>query len=381
MYYKISYFIYFFFLGLFFNLVPGHFETLGLDGVQRALILGVIPVISFFCHLLWGVLADHGIKRVHMVSVFSLISSIGFLFVFIQNHFLAYFFMSFIMGAFVLPQISLNDSLMISYCHKTQDSYGDYRLWGTISFICANIYIFAASKLMYLLKVDFFYLFYTIPFVLLLNGLFSLKRQEVREQKDKFHLKDIKAIFKQNGLVLFFIIVILHNCAFVSQYSYFSAHLKILGKKESFIALCWAIAPLGEIFVFKYYDRFKNKIKMVPLFRIALFMAALRWFFLTFSDSSQVIFWTQLFHSLSFGGYYMASIYILKKVIPERLRSTGQGIFAACVCLGMVSGNVLFGFMYDFRDTWIVFQIALLISVLSLVVSYFGKMNLIDKDQ
>ena len=198
--------------------------------------------------------------------------------------------------------------------------------------------------------------------------LLTLKDYTSREEYP--HFRDFISILKQPLLCLFFVSVLFHNISYVGNYSYFSAHLKILGLSGAFISFCWALAPLGEILIFRYSEKILTRWSNRTLFQAALVSAGLRWAIIGFFDDPWLIASGQLLHSIGFGGYYLAAIQLLSHSIPERMRSSGQGLFAAVTSLATVIGNIITAVIFEKSGTHAIFQFSVFMSLLALLISF-----------
>ena len=379
--YKITYFFYFFFFGLFFNLVPGRFYDLNFSGFQIASIFVLIPLVAFFANIFWGKLADQYRCRRKLLLIFSVFSAISLVIIFLADSFPAYLLLALLMGSIIYPMIALNDSLTISYSNQVNIAYGVFRQWGTISFIMANLFLTIAYMILSKFQISPYFLLFIMPVAFIFMGFSINKTVEFEVKKDKILFRDIIDCCKQKIFILFLFSVIFHNIAYVSMYSYFTPHLKGLGFSGTFISLCWAISPIGEILIFRYSGIILQYCNAYKLFKIALIAGALRWFFLGFFEDKFVVASSQIIHSVSFGAYYVASINILTKIVPEKLRSSGQGIFGASISLAMIIGNLTMGLIYQYSSTFVIFRFAFIISIVASFVSLFLYSDkIVDKD-
>ncbi len=373
---KLLYFFYFFYLGVYINLMSGHFQDLHFTGPERALIFGTIPIVAFFSNLIWGRIADSRHSRKNMILIFSLLCSVIFVVTLWVDCFWGFVFMSFGIGLFSSPMIPLTDSLALSACSDNPNLYGRFRQWGTIAFIAANVFLMILLFFFEKQGLNGWHLLFLMPVLMLCLAMVAPKIQDYRETFIPIpKISDLLPLFKNPGMGLFFLAALLHNIAYVGNYAYFSAHLKILGSSESWIALCWAITPLGEIFIFRHSQALLKRVTPVTLFRVALATGILRWGLLSFLHDPLWIALSQLLHALSFGGYYLASMILLSKWIPEHWRSSGQALFASlCINLGMVSGNILMGYLFEIGGTFLIFQASTFLAFGAFILSLFLKL-------
>lgn len=370
---KLNYFFYFSYLGFFFNLLGGHFHFLGFSGFERSIIFGTIPVVAFIANFFWGRIADFYQCRNKLLIIFSFFSSLCLTLIFMSNTFSSYVTMAFIIGIFVFPLIPLNDSLTISYCKTNKKSYGEFRQWGTISFIASNLLCMILFIHLKEYGIREKHLMFFMPFALLMLSISAFFTKSISSVKKQVKMKFLLKILLQKDMTLFFLIIFFHNIAFTGMYTYMTPHLKTLNFSFEWIALCWAISPIFEVFIFRYSSYVLSIMSANILLKVSLLSGVVRWLFLAFSQTHWIIAISGLLHSFTFGGYYVASISILSRKIPENLRSSGQGAFAGFVSLAMFSGNMIQGYLFDQFNTQAVFLMSALCSSISLLLSFFLK--------
>lgn len=95
-----------------------------------------------------------------------------------------------------------------------------------------------------------------------------------------------------------------------------------------------------------------GRIGIRGMIAVGLGAAALRWTLCGFAPSIPVFYATCLLHGVTVGGLMMGSPLYVEAVVPEQLRSTGQGMMATCVhCDAMLSaivtGQIVAAFSID----------------------------------
>lgn len=373
---SISYIFFFAFLGIYSSLLSLHFSNLNFSGSQIATFFSIIPAISFFFNILWGRIADNYNFLKKLNVILPLVGSIGYAITIYINTYHAYLCLAVITGIIINPIFALSDSLSITYCKKTKSAYGNLRQWGTASFSLINFLIFLFLK--YTTNSNntnsFTYIheiLYLMPIFLFCRFLSSFHLPNQQEKEDKLTIKQFFKLMGNKPLLLFFIACMFHSMASVSNYVYFSPHLKSIGFNSDFIALCWGISPLFEILVFRYSHLILNRVSLFTLFRISVLIAALRWLIVATSRDQNIILWSQTLHTFGFGTYFLATIHILMNNIPEKVRSSGQGFFNAFAgMLGLIMGNLILGQITERLPIFYVYYASLVFSFTAYLISY-----------
>ncbi|MBN1672683.1 MAG: MFS transporter [Kiritimatiellae bacterium] len=155
--------------------------------------------------------------------------------------------------------------------------------------------------------------------------------------------------FLRRPFVLFMLCAFLGRLAMMSYYGFFSLYLKeVHGFSKA--GLVWWIGPLSEIPVIYFSQRIMKRIGVRNLFALGLVGISVR--LLGFAVAPARALWAvvpfQLLHSLTFGAYHCASVTYVSRVVPARLHSTAQTVFAAVtVGLGGIIGGGLGGWVAE----------------------------------
>jgi PPP family 3-phenylpropionic acid transporter len=91
-----------------------------------------------------------------------------------------------------------------------------------------------------------------------------------------------------------------------------------------------------------------SRVGVRGLIAIGLGAGAVRWMLCGFAPSIPLFYVTCLLHGVTVGGLMMGSPLYVEAVVPERLRSTGQGMMATCVHLGAGLSSITAGWLIQF---------------------------------
>ncbi|MBN2449882.1 MAG: MFS transporter [Lentisphaeria bacterium] len=134
-------------------------------------------------------------------------------------------------------------------------------------------------------------------------------------------------------------------CAFLGRfammgyYSFFTLYLaEMHGVQKA--GLVWLLGPLSEIPVIYLSGRIMNRIGVRNLFALGILGAAVRLLGFSLAPSLAVVIPLQFLHSLTFGAYHCSSVTYVSRIVPQRLQSTAQTLFAAVTVGG---GGILGG--------------------------------------
>jgi len=372
-----SYIFIFAFLGVYSSLLSLHFTNIGFKSSDIALFFSIIPAISFFFNIIWGRIADNFnlLKKLNIYLPF--VGAISYAITIYINTFPSYMCLAITTGIIINPLFALSDSISISYCKTNNASYGLLRQWGTISFSVINfmlfIYLtFIRDSEIQNSNLDVHLFLYLMPLLLFLRFLSSLTLPDQKVKEEKISTLQFIKLISNKPLFLFFVACMFHSMASVSNYVYFSPQLKTIGCTTGFIALCWAVSPVLEIFVFRYSHLILNKVSIQTLFRFSLITAVLRWLIVASTDNHTIILISQTLHTFGFGTYFLSTIHVLMYNIPEKVRSSGQGFFTACAgMLGLVISNQILGQVTKYFPLFFVFYASFIFSLIAYIICFY----------
>ncbi|MGD2096716.1 MAG: MFS transporter [Desulfobacterales bacterium] len=367
-----QYFLYFGVLGMylpFFNLYCYH---LGFSGLNIGILSAVRSVAMVAFPLIWGALADRlGARRpIYILCSFcSALIWMQYLFTVDFGPMLA---ITILYGTFYAPIISFLEAFTMDMLGKEKKSYGQLRVWGSISFIAV---VLVLGKIIDLYSIE-------IIVVLILAGslmfaLMSTQIPVVQPLKRKRVSREAKRLLDSRVLVFLF-------CAFLmlvshgAYYGFFSIHLENLGYGSTFIGLTWALASTAEILVMIRSDQIFRRFSLESVLIFSFMVAALRWFVLFRAQSAAVILVSQVLHAITYGTFHIASILYIDRLAPDKAKTLGQAVNnAVSYGLGLMVGFFFNGYLYEISGSFTLFMTSSLIALAGGL--FFGGFYVVDR--
>ena len=343
-----QYFLYFGVLGIFlpfFNLYCYH---LGFSGLQ----------IGILFPLIWGALADRLNARRPIYILCCFCSALIWMLYLFTVDFRVMLAITIFYGMFFSPIISFLEAFTMDILGKEKKSYGRIRVWGSISFIAV---VLALGKIIDLYSVE-------IIVVLILAGslmlsVISTQVPGIQVAQKKRLPRGTKSLLDRHVLVFLF-------CAFLmlvshgAYYGFFSIHLENLGFGSTFIGLTWAWASAAEILVMLRSDQIFSRFSIKTVLIFSFMVAALRWFVLSFVQSTAAILLSQVLHAVTYGTFHIASILYIDRLAPDKAKTMGQAVNnATSYGLGLMVGFFLNGYLYEITGSFVLFMISSLIAL------------------
>ena len=353
-----QYFLYFGVLGIFlpfFNLYCYH---LGFSGLQIGILSAVRSVALVLFPLIWGALADRLNARRPIYILCCFCSALIWMLYLFTVDFGPMLAITIFYGMFFSPIISFLEAFTMDILGKEKKSYGRIRVWGSISFIAV---VLALGKIIDLYSVE-------IIVVLILAGslmlsVISTQVPGIQVAQKKRLPRGTKSLLDRHVLVFLF-------CAFLmlvshgAYYGFFSIHLENLGFGSTFIGLTWAWASAAEILVMLRSDQIFSRFSIKTVLIFSFMVAALRWFVLSFVQSTAAILLSQVLHAVTYGTFHIASILYIDRLAPDKAKTMGQAVNnATSYGLGLMVGFFLNGYLYEITGSFVLFMISSLIAL------------------
>lgn len=319
--------------------LPLYFHEKGLSAQEIGVVLATGSAITIIGQPFWGIMADRfgSIRRTILlltafstILCFSLYMVDSFFSILILMALLMFFFAS------IMP---LNDSMNLKASDALQVTYSAIRGWGSLGFAAASIGIGYLLLLLGLSQLVYVFLaFMALTFFCLYRST------ESGALGNRLQMKDLVLLLQNSRFLFFLIFVLIISIPHQLNLNLLTIHLSMLGASDQVIGLAWMTATGMEGLVFLLFGRLVEKYNPLPVLVVSSFLFSLRWLLYSVISSPELIATLQLMQACTFTLFLSASIRYMAKIIPQNLRATGQGVFAA-VFLGVAGtiGNIAGG--------------------------------------
>jgi PPP family 3-phenylpropionic acid transporter len=140
----------------------------------------------------------------------------------------------------------------------------------------------------------------------------------------------------------------LHWAACAPFHLLFGVFVRDAGLPAAVTGLAMTAGVGAEVAALLAFSRLERRLGTRALLAGTFAMTALRWGLLARAHGAAEIVLLQLFHGFTFGVFWGASMRALARLVPGRLRATGQALYAAVVFGGgNAVGYQLAGIGYD----------------------------------
>jgi PPP family 3-phenylpropionic acid transporter len=241
------------------------------------------------------------------------------------------------------PLLSLSDAYALNGLRVRGQAYGPIRLWGSISFIVANVgagfllgYI-APSQLIWLVSAA---LFLTFVAALALAPLDSHSAQPATSSSAPRRLWSSPVfllIVPAAGLI---------QASHAFYYGFSTLEWRASGLSGTMIGVLWGVGVLAEVILFAVSARLPGTLLPTLMIAMGAAGALIRWAAMAFEPATALLVPLQLLHAASFAATHLGAMAFLASAVPRELAATAQGTLATVTGLLTAAATGLSGLMY-----------------------------------
>jgi len=269
------------------------------------------------------------------------------------------------MGLVFGPLVPLADNLAMLHVYAWKLDYGRIRLWGSVTFIAANL---GAGALLGAFALDA--ILYLLMGLAVAGGLVALllpdapviaatprelpaePAQASPSATPSAHVPGrsagpLRALVGQPLFLLFLASAALGSASHAVLYAFGTLHWQAAGIAAPMIGLLWAIGVVAEIAVFAVSNRALRLFGPIGLLMLGSGAGVLRWTATAFTTDLAALVALQLLHGLTFGATHLGAMHFIARGVARPCSATAQMLHAAAMGgLGLGLGLGVAGQLY-----------------------------------
>jgi len=363
------YFFYYFFVGSFVPYWGIYLQSENFSPSSIGILLSLFQISRIVAPNFWGWLADHTGHRVKWIKLTSFLGLIGFIGVFWAKGFFWIFLVMSALSLFTSSTLPLAESLTLAHLATTDGHYSRIRLWGSIGFIVASLF------LGYL--IDFQGINILLWILLIAQAIIFFLSNTIPETQDIQHKTNdlsIWKIIKTPSVIALLIGCTLMVSAHGVLYNFYSIYLKDHGYSSGAIGWLWAVGVICEILIFMAMPKILQRFSLKAILLMSLFLGVIRFILIGVSpDHLYLLFIAQMFHAATFGSFHAASIEVIAYYFKGRNQTRGQAIYnSVAYGIGGTIGGLGGGYLIQYLGGQLGFMIAAISPLIGFVVIWFG---------
>ena len=363
------YFFYYFFVGSFVPYWGIYLQSENFSPSSIGILLSLFQISRIVAPNFWGWLADHTGHRVKWIKLTSFLGLIGFIGIFWAKGFFWIFLVMLALSLFTSSTLPLAESLTLAHLATTDGHYSRIRLWGSIGFIVASLF------LGYL--IDFQGINILLWVLLIAQAILFFLSNTIPETQDIQHKTNdlsIWKIIKTPSVIALLIGCTLMVSAHGVLYNFYSIYLKDHGYSSGTIGWLWAVGVICEILIFMAMPKILQRYSLKAILLMSLFLGVIRFILIGASpDHLYLLFIAQMFHAATFGSFHAASIEVIAYYFKGRNQTRGQAIYnSVAYGIGGTIGGLGGGYLIQYLGGQLGFMIAAISPLIGFVVIWFG---------
>ncbi|QDZ01932.1 MFS transporter [Nitratireductor mangrovi] len=338
-------------MGIHLPYFPLWLEAQALSAPEIALILSAPMFVRVAAIPIVSTLADRAHDRIHVMIGLGIASLCVVLGYFLTAGAAAILAVSIVLAIVWSPTSTLADSLATSGVRRFGSDYARMRVWGSISFLLANLgggFILArvaADAVIWLLAAGM---------VLVVAAAIVAPRLGRPRRPSQLSASELPGAGRvlSNPYFLF----IAAGCGLVTAshgllYAFASIYWKSLGIGAEMVGLLWGWSVIAEVMLFAAFRPVFGSLSAPLVLTIAATIAVLRWLAMPFIWPTGLglagFFAIQTLHAFSVGLTMLGLQKMIAEVVPEERMGSAQGSAAFISGAGLAMITLLSGPLYD----------------------------------
>ncbi len=348
-------------LGIFFPYYSLYLnENAGLDASEVGFVYAVLPLVGLFAQPFWSQVADRTGSRSRVLPFLALGAAIGYSALYFWQGFAAL-----LLGTAALACFStaLIPACVVTTLALTRDAgrhaFGLTRIWGTLGFLAAVILF--PPLLHYLQSLrdlvpepngpsepGLEIMFLGAGLLLLVCAWVARRLPQTEALVVRAPRGDWLRLMRHRPFVRLLVFALFAYFFLQGPQGMFPLFVRAHGGSLDWVSWMWIPMLIAEIPMIALLGETIARIGARGLLATGVIAGGLRWLVCGLSSDLGWIFAVQILHGVTVAGLLLGAPLYVDAVVPERLRSTGQGMLAMIgVSLGGISSYLSAGWLLE----------------------------------
>ncbi len=348
-------------LGIFFPFYSLYlFENAGLSGSEVGVILAIIPLMGIVAQPLWGQVADRTGSRSRLLVLIALGAPLGYAALALPSGFAGLAATTAALALFSTALIPTMVSVTLAMAGSANPhAFGLARVWGTVGFFIIVVgfpYLLDAYQEMRgLVTADggpsepgLGIMFPMTASVVAIGGIVALALPRGGALSLRAPRGDWRRLLRHGPYVRLLIFALIAHLCLNGPMAQFAIFVRSQGGTIESVSHMWIPMLLLEIPLVALSGASLQRLGPRGLLAIGVIAGGLRWVVCGFATDLRWIYPVQILHGVVVAGLVIGAPLYVDAVVPERLRSTGQGVLAMIgVSLGGIISNLGSGWLLE----------------------------------
>jgi len=352
-------------LGVFFPFYSLYLhENAGLDASQVGIVCAVLPLVGLFAQPFWGQVADRTGSRSRVLSLLAIGTGFGYAALYLWEGFASLLFGTAVLACFSTALIPACVAVTLALTKgASRHAFGITRTWGTIGFLSVVVLfppiLHYSQSIRGLVKTEggpsepgLEIMFLVAGLLLLICGSIVWRLPRTEALVVRAPRGDWRRLLRHRPFVRLLVFALLAYFFLQGPMILFPLFVRAHGGSLDWISWMWIPMLIVEIPVIALLGETVARIGARGLLATGVIAGGLRWLVCGLSSDLSWIFAVQILHGITVAGLLLGAPLYVDAVVPERLRSTGQGMLAMFgISLGGISSCLSAGWLLDNAGT------------------------------
>ena len=372
------YFLFHVGLGCIGAFLPTYLKTEGFTGTQISSIVSLGALCGLVgVPLLWGWISDKLQKPQLILKILAFGTFLGSLpLLVLKDYWLI--FGSFLVYSFCsIGIMGILDSIASLRAKEKGFDFGKMRLFAPAGWFVGSValgyYIDLSGKTWNDIAVI---IAIVLSFGLMFLNSLALKQTKT-EKQDRPTWMEIKEVFKNKYLIVFYIMGSINIIGIAAYWVYYGPLVESLGLSPKVVGLSIGVGTLSEVIFIFFFDKFRKWLGLDWLIILSIAISIIRWLIIANTSNATVLIGIQVLHS-EIGLFTLACVSFVTDNVPKKLVTTGQTIFYTLTYgVGQYIGIMLMGYLFDlFGNPAKLFVVSAAIHIVPLALAFWNmKVN------
>jgi PPP family 3-phenylpropionic acid transporter len=335
-------------------------ENVGLSGTQVGVVLALLPAVGIFAQPFWGNVADRTGARARILAVLALGASIGYSALALGSGFAALALLTAALACFSTALIPTTVAVTLGLTRdRGPHAFGLCRVWGTIGFF---IVVASFPQLLDefqawrgLVAVDGGPsepgLEIMLPFtgaLVLIGGLAALAIPPSGALSLRAERGDWRLLLRHRPYVRLLTFTFIAYFLLQGPMWFFPVYVRAHDGSLDAVSHMWVLMLIPEVPLIALSGASLQRLGARGLLALGVIAGGLRWTVCGLAPGSDLSIYVQLLHGVVVAGLVIGAPLYVDAAVPERLRSTGQGVLAMVgLSLGGITSNLATGWLLE----------------------------------
>ncbi len=341
-------------------------ENAGLTGTQVGLVMATLPLVGILGQPFWGQVADRTGSRTRMLTLLALCAAAGYAALGLPESFSGFLVATAFLALFSTAVIPSCVAVTLALSREGgARAFGHSRVWGTVGFLVSVVAFpelldtwqsrpdFEALRRKSLAAPGLGIMFPVTAVVMALGGLMALALPRAGAVSLRAAPGDWRELVRHRPYRRVLLFTLLGYLCLQGPQVFFPVFVRSLGGEIDTVSRMWIPMLVLEIPLIAYSGATLDRIGARGLLAMGVLAGGLRWAICGFAPDLSWVWPVQLLHGVVVTGLVIGGPLYVEQVVPERLRSTGQGLLAMVgFGIGGMASNAGSGWLVDQVAAW-----------------------------